>query len=380
MIDVLSTLVQYMLLVESFTSLATPVVVSLRELVGYLTVVHEAGYSRRSRKGRPRIDVEEEQLVFLIDANFRLADIASMFGCSRRTIERRLREFGITSHEFTSISDHELDQAISDIVSVHPQSGEKTILGNLRSQSIKIQRERVRQSLRRVDPLGIESRARRVLRRRVYQVPSPNSLWHCDGYHKLIRWKIVIHGAIDGYSRLIMYLKAACNNRATTVLSAFNSAVEEYGLPSRIRMDRGGENILIGQLMLSHPERGIGRKSVLVGKSVHNQRIERLWRDVYAGCVCFFYNFFYFLEDINVLDISNEVDLCALHFVFLPIIQTQLNIFRDGWANHSLRTAGNSSPLQLWILGLHFMNNTDNQNSVEIAGLNDVSMHVVQLQ
>ena len=27
----------------------------------------------------------------------------------------------------------------------------------------------------------------------------PNSLWHIDGYHKLIRWRIVIHGVIDGY-------------------------------------------------------------------------------------------------------------------------------------------------------------------------------------
>ena len=36
-----------------------------------------------------------------------------MFGCSRRTIERRLCEFGITSHEFTSISDRELDQVIA---------------------------------------------------------------------------------------------------------------------------------------------------------------------------------------------------------------------------------------------------------------------------
>ena len=63
MIDILSTLVQYMLLVENFTSLVTPVIASLQELVGYLTVVHER-YSRRSRKGRPRIDIEEEQLVF----------------------------------------------------------------------------------------------------------------------------------------------------------------------------------------------------------------------------------------------------------------------------------------------------------------------------
>ena len=35
--------------------------------------------------------------------------------------------------------------------------------------------------------------------------------------HKLIRWRIVTHGAIDGYSRVIVYLQCATNNRATTV-------------------------------------------------------------------------------------------------------------------------------------------------------------------
>ena len=46
-------------------------------------------------------------------------------------------------------------------------------------------------------------------RRRVYSVEGPNSLWHIDGNHKLIRWKVVIHGGIDGHSRTIVFLKCA---------------------------------------------------------------------------------------------------------------------------------------------------------------------------
>ncbi|KAJ3860487.1 hypothetical protein EV359DRAFT_9546, partial [Lentinula novae-zelandiae] len=43
-------------------------------------------------------------------------------------------------------------------------------------------------------------------------------------YHRLIRWGIIIHGFIDGYSRLITGLRASNNNRGQTVLSLFLSA------------------------------------------------------------------------------------------------------------------------------------------------------------
>ena len=53
--------------------------------------------------------------------------------------------------------------------------------------------------------------------RRVYSVPGPNYLWHIDGNHKLIKYRIVIHGGgIDGSSRLT-YLKCTSNNWAETV-------------------------------------------------------------------------------------------------------------------------------------------------------------------
>jgi len=105
---------------------------------------------------------------------------------------------------------------------------------------------------------------------------SPNALWHLDGYHKLIRLRIVIHGGINGYSRLVTYLKASNNNPACTAFATFQSGICEYGLPSRIRTDRGGENVEIACYMLQHSARGPGRGSVITGRSVHNQRIERL--------------------------------------------------------------------------------------------------------
>lgn len=96
------------------------------------------------------------------------------------------------------------------------------------SYEVRVQRQRVRESLQRVDPSGVRVRCKNVLRRRQYSVPSPNALRHVDGYHKLIRWRLVVHGGIDGYSRLITFLKVSPNNNAETVLSAFVEAVGQF--------------------------------------------------------------------------------------------------------------------------------------------------------
>lgn len=53
-----------------------------------------------------------------------------------------------------------------------------------------------------------------------------------------------------------MLLHASSNNRAGTVLNLFTEAVATFGLPSRVRCDKGGENYDVGLTCLITPSEG----------------------------------------------------------------------------------------------------------------------------
>ncbi len=173
---------------------------------------------------------------------------------------------------------------------------------------------------------------------------------YADGHHKLVRWRFVTHGGIDGYSRLVVFLHCSTNNRARTVYDLFLEAIQLNGLPSRVRSDQGGENTKVAEHMLIN--RGTDRRSVIVGSSVHNQRIERLWRDMHRGVTILYYRLFYYLEYHGLLNPIDDTHLFALHYVYLPRINHALCQFKNGWNSHTIRTEHGHSPIQLFTAGM----------------------------
>lgn len=171
-----------------------------------------------------------------------------------------------------------------------------------------------------------------------------------DGHHKLCRWRFITHCGIDGYSRMVVYLGCSTNNRSSTVFSLFIGAVRHYGLPSRVCSDQGLENYKVAQYMIEH--RGRERRSMITGNSVHNQRIERFWRDLHYAVTHLYYRLFYHMEYQDLLDPTNEKHLYALHYVYLIRINAAQAQFREGWINHRIRTEHNQSPKQLFTAGM----------------------------
>ena len=196
---------------------------------------------------------------------------------------------------FTSITDAELDTVLRDCLYQFPQAGEAMLRGHVQSLNVHVQRERLRMSVQRLSTSGNSRHP--AISRRTYSVPGPNALWHVDGNHKMIRWRLVIHGCIDGFSRVI---QCSNNNRSETVLESFIKATQEYGIPSRLRSDHGGENVRIWEFM--EEARGHDRGSYIAGSSVHNTQIERMWRDVYVAVSSTYVSVFTELEERNILD------------------------------------------------------------------------------
>ncbi len=86
------------------------------------------------------------------------------------------------------LSNEELDEKVKALTGLNNKLGAEAVRSRLKSEGRNIQRQRVREAMERVDPVGVALRALKPkMQRATYAVCGPNSLWHIDGNHKLIR-------------------------------------------------------------------------------------------------------------------------------------------------------------------------------------------------
>lgn len=89
----------------------------------------------------------------------RLSDLSHEFAVlmvSHTTLWRRAQELGISRAAFSNISDTELDSVVERIAHQAPSCGVIMVWGQLRSYGVNVPRRRVRESLLRVSPRGVQ--------------------------------------------------------------------------------------------------------------------------------------------------------------------------------------------------------------------------------
>ena len=97
-----------------------------------------------------------------------------------------------------------------------------------------------------MDPEGTESRRRHKFRRRIYSNPIPNYAWHIDGHDKVKPFGFAIHGAIDDYSRKVLWLKVPRWNSLPSIIGSIYlvGCSGTNGCPFKLITDLGTENVL----------------------------------------------------------------------------------------------------------------------------------------
>ena len=143
-------------------------------------VILRSRLERTEGPGRPLLQISEEQLEALhSNAGFRWNDVARILNVSSRTLRRRRHELGmqVEGRQYSELLDDQLDGIVGELLGRTPSAGLRLVQGSLNQQGLVVQRARILDSLRRVDPVSSSLRnARHIIRRR-YNVTSPNSLW-----------------------------------------------------------------------------------------------------------------------------------------------------------------------------------------------------------
>lgn len=130
----------------------------------------------------------------------------------------------------------------------------------------------------------------------------------------LFSFRIIIHGALDEYSRLIQYISLENNNCSETAFDLFKKGDEKPGFLASVRyhfvlcnIKKFTQNSFVdlevwlwrwkfidGRVFKSSRriELGKSNKSSKTDESVHNQKIECLWKDAIERCTVTFMDFF----------------------------------------------------------------------------------------
>jgi hypothetical protein len=238
---------------------------------------------------------------------------------SERTLKRRLHNLKLYRRKHFS-DDLLVAMFIEDqLQAAGKMHGYRWMHLKCRQNGLTVTQDTVRQLMGSLDSFGVQCRRNRRLQRRTYYAEGPNMTWHMDGYDKLKRFGICIHGCIDGFSRHIVWLRASATNNDPRVIARYfmDAVVENDGCPRILRADMGTENTVVEQLQLFLRQ---DQQSFMYGRSVRNQRIESWWGILRRQNMQYWINLFEKLSDDMLFD-GSDLDKSIVQFCFLHLIQ-----------------------------------------------------------
>ena len=307
---------------------------------------------------------------------------------SYSTLLRRLNAYGLSRRGFFTTEDWNssiqmVRQRVSEIIDGPGSSGGyRTIWHTLEMEGLRVPRIVVQDMLKELDPEGTQLRKAHRLKRRSYANRGPNDAWHMDGYDKLKPFGFAIHGAIDGFSRKILWLEVArSNNSPDSIATYFLNVVKELeGCPVRLITDLGTENGLAASMQCYFHDNPDAHRYV---SSPRNQRIEGWWSCYSRNRSTWWRNYFKDLESEGVLNSASELCMECLWYCYALVLKNDLNIVKEHWNSHSIRKSRHNTvsgrPDSLFYLPEHHGAVGNLLLKVPKSEVDYVSQHIVQM-
>ena len=209
---------------------------------------------------------------------------------------------------------------------------------------------------RELIPNLVTQRAPNQPRRRQddYITAGPNHIWSCDGHDKLAQFGIQIYGAIDAYSRKIVWFYCGNANRSQfSVGRQYLQAVKQLGYaPRLLRTDKGSETIIMAaihyqlylafdSIRINQPSNAHINECYIYGSSTANVRIERLWSQLRHVVTGKFILLFKWLADKTLFQHWLFADQICLLFVFMPLVRAELAAYVASHNEYPIRRQKN---------------------------------------
>ena len=248
-----------------------------------------------------------------------------------RHLNRLLRKYNLKRRGMHSDLDTVITFIQKELKGSNSCFGYRYMLQKVRDNGLNTDKETVRLIIKALDPIGVERRKKRKLVRRKYYSMGPNHTWHIDGYDKLKPFGVAIHGAIDGFSRRILWLKVSpSNNNPKIIASHYLTCINNLKLiPRVVRADRGSENVIVCGMQRffrrNHTDNQSKERSFKYGHSTANQRIESWWSQLYKSMTSWWIGFFRDMVENGLFDVSINYHLQCIRFYFSRILQNELD-------------------------------------------------------
>lgn len=264
---------------------------------------------------------------------------------SLKTLKRRLKSLELYRRKNYTDLEIVIRHLKNDILGYGQLHGYRMQHQRSLQANLVVTQDTIRHALKVIDPVGVDHRLRKRLKRRVYSNPGPNYLWHLDAYDKLKPFGLYISGCIDGYSRFITWLEVGTTNSDPGVIGGYflSSIIQQRGIPLSIRADCGTENGTVDRLQneLRNIYSNSRMRPFLYGTSQHNQRIESWWSQLRKHQSQFWLNLFNKLKNDGYFD-GSDADKGLIQFCFTGIIKEELREVVFTWNNHLIQKSRNA--------------------------------------